>query len=630
MNIDYIVQLWKEATGIDASTHIRLGVNSDMVCHKAIESLKKDPSGLLAILFMRQAFDELVKETTFTLEDIMNNVDISRFIALKDALYSEECSNVCDYIVNGLIDNIRVLGKSYTYDEIVKTNAFYEVVADAVQDFNNEHKIIHEQHCDGQPIHCNNARVLPKLYKFEYLKLFVDALKSAPQDNFACVAIIDRTFETCDSTYDEKYDKFFCIGIKNNGIVYTISDRIIIRANDSYTYKHRNPGRDYANKVDYSWLPYCKMNDILNNVDTSRMLTDGTSSNSPSNLGSLFDDEGIIYLGTLLTLAYHKYFIAPEDISAKRVFFSSDVKFLPATSCTAVVVADQVQIPMPNERLKADASPNDVYTNNLYDYYIDKYPLPPLPPMPASDKLSTLEEYQKQAWWSVRRAQADNIKECLCNSIKTNLRKTEDWLQSLINKNIDKIINYMLTTVPYDDFVKKYGNPDSKDSDKPIFWKEFAAGNDVPASALYYEEKYDSVDPCNYVKINDTVSRRVDYNYYANAFILNNDCKSRKWHVKLILRSHTDLEKFFNLTNEELPEDIRRWFNARTNCGMYSWKPYSGNSILNVTDPMNDIDNPWEREFSCCIHLYVSKSMLKKYHPQWFKNNNCVDALNND
>ena len=631
MNIDYIINLWKEATGIDNSTHIRLGVDSDSVCHKAIKSLKDDPSGLLAILFMRKAFNSLIKETKFTLEDVMNNVDISRFLKLKDALYSGEYSEICDAIINGLIKNIQVLGKNYTYNEIINTNSFYEVVADAVQEFNNPWKMIHEQHNDGSPIACSNAKVLPKLYRFEHLKLFVDALKTAPEDNFACVSIIDRTFETCDCEYDEKFDKFFCIGIKNNGVVYTISDRIIIRANDSHTYKHRNPGREYGNKVDYSWLPYCKMNDILTNIDTSRLLTDGTNTNNlSSTIGGSFDDEGVVYMGMLLTLAYHKYFASPEEISAKRVFFSNDVQFLPATSCKSVVVANQVQIPMPRETVKSINSPDKVYTNNLYDYYIDKYPLGPLPPMPSVDKLSTLEEYRRQAWWRVRKAQAQHIEENLQQSIKSNLDNVQSWLQGQINKNIDSIIKYMLTTIPYDDFMQ-YDNPDAKNSDKKIFWKEFAAGNDVPASALYYEEKYDIVEPRYYEYVNNSISRRKDHRNLSKSYILNTDCKSRKWQVKLILRSHTDLEKFFNLTNEELPEDIRRWFNPRSHSwGTYSWKPYSGNSILDVTDPMNDINNPWENEFTCCINLYVSKSMLKKYHPKWFDKNPYVDTIENN
>lgn len=628
MNIDYIINLWKNTTGIDNSTRIRLGVDSDSVCHKAIKSLENDPSGLLSILFLRKAFNSLLEETTFTLKDVLNNIDVSKFIELKNALYSNECSEICDGIINGLIQNISVLGKNYTYEEIVNTNSFYEVVADAVQDFNNKYKIIHEQHTDGNPVSCNNAKVLPKLYKFEHMKLFVNALKSAPEDNFACVSIIDRTFETCDCEYDEKYDKFFCIGIKNNGVVYTISDRIIIRANDSSVYKHRNPGREYLNKVDYAWLPYCKMNDILTNVDTTRLLTDGTNNNLSSTLGSLFDDEGIIYMGMMLTLAYHKYFIYPDEINSKRVFFSSDVQFLPATSCTAVVVADQVQIPMPNESLKSNHSPGDVYTNNLYDYYIDKYPLGPLPPMASVDKLSTIEEYQKQAWWQVRKAQANHITKCLNVSCERNLANVNAWLQEQIDNNIEHVIEYMLQTTPYDDFMQ-YANPDVRETDKKIFWKEFTSGNPVPASALYYEEMYDVVEPRYYVAINNTVSRRQDPNGLSKSYILNDDCKSRKWRVKLIIRSHTDLEKLFNITNEELPDDIKRWFNPRSSSwGTYSWKPYSGNSILDVTDPMNDIDNPWEREFTCCINLYVSKSMLKKHHPKWFDDNHYIETLN--
>lgn len=95
--------------------------------------------------------------------------------------------------------------------------------------------------------------------------------------------------------------------------------------------------------------------------------------------------------------------------------------------------------------------------------------------------------------------------------------------------------------------------------------------------------------------------------------MLDNDNNSRKYKIDLVLRSHDDLLTFFNLKSiEDLPLEMRKHFYAVSGaCSSLAWKPYIGNSILDFTDPMNDIENPFNR-IGCKISLYVSKTMLKK------------------
>ena len=90
------------------------------------------------------------------------------------------------------------------------------------------------------------------------------------------------------------------------------------------------------------------------------------------------------------------------------------------------------------------------------------------------------------------------------------------------------------------------------------------------------------------------------------------DNNRRVCEIELTLRSHTDLEKFFKLHNSELPGPLRRHFYSRSGpCAALGWKPYTGNSILNFTDPMNDIRDPFE-DVGCRIYIYTSKSKLKE------------------
>ena len=46
--------------------------------------------------------------------------------------------------------------------------------------------------------------------------------------------------------------------------------------------------------------------------------------------------------------------------------------------------------------------------------------------------------------------------------------------------------------------------------------------------------------------------------------------------------------------------------------GKYAWEPYSGNKILDYTDPMNDIQDPFSENLNYHITLLVSKSMYNK------------------
>ena len=45
--------------------------------------------------------------------------------------------------------------------------------------------------------------------------------------------------------------------------------------------------------------------------------------------------------------------------------------------------------------------------------------------------------------------------------------------------------------------------------------------------------------------------------------------------------------------------------------GTMAWVPYQGNCILDFTDPMNDIKDPFNN-IKCSISLHVSKSMYNK------------------
>ena len=82
---------------------------------------------------------------------------------------------------------------------------------------------------------------------------------------------------------------------------------------------------------------------------------------------------------------------------------------------------------------------------------------------------------------------------------------------------------------------------------------------------------------------------------------------------ELKCNSYWDLCKIFNCKREDLPKPLRRWLTNR-----WSSKPYTGNSILDVCDPVADVFDWVDDCLKFELTFYMSKTdinaLCKKYN----------------
>lgn len=628
-NIDEILEQWYKTTNRSVdSNSIRLGVESDWTCRKAKDFLELDPTGMLTILALRSAFKEYLKENKFTYEQLLDGEWIKvreNIVNLQSLLYHGEFGAVYKEMIKNITSNLNVLENKYTINDIESIETIDKIMYTAAEEFNK--KLKHEQFDIGGEKH-NIGRVLSKIFRFEHFKDFINSLRNTSMDDFICFALIDRTAESCDTEYDKNFDTFFVIGIKNNKNIYTVSDRVVFDSPEHF-YKTRNPARDFEQKVDYSFFPYYNIEKIKESFNHSRslLLTDGKTEEEMYN--SMFDQhfclEDKVYIAILITLAYDKYFIDTETYEYPLKYFTSELKFLQhgETKENNLTEYREVVYP-PSKDITYDTynGEKNVYNTGLYDYllndykdYIDCNDL-----IVARDSIVSLNEINEYAWWLTRKRQSEVIQEKMQEDYRNKEDNIHRWINNNLTKNADSLFNYIIRTSPYDDVKNNYAmspmcqsnNPENKTE----LWVAFKNGEPLYTSSIqiYETSKYNDRYCRNEFYCDSELGtikyEKFHYGVIEGIFVSDND--NRKYCIELKMRSHTDMERFFGVSNDELPLEIRRHFSPRVDVwSIMGWKPYTGNSILNLTDPMNSIKNPYS-EIMPKVKLIVSKSMLNK------------------
>ena len=635
-NLEDIFEKWIIATEEDVSgDKIKIGLEHSWLVHEAKKCLQTDPSGLMSAIKMREAYKAFIRDHYYTIGELLEGAwdeKFQAFMDLKWALFAGEVQKLYDNFMTLVVKTAKLLGKEATKEEFSNIEKSESIIFDSLKNFNDNYKLHHEKFNERIPKQCDNARVLPILYRFDYLKQFVDSLKNTPEDNFICLSLIERTYERCDSDYDKRFDTFFAFGVKNNGAVYIVSDRTIFHSPETY-FKTRNPGREYSNKVDYSWFPYYKMDAIKGTVnkDNVLLITDGSEQVEHTNyIVDAFDNEGIMFISLLFTLIYKKYFLDLDNLTETKNWFSSEIKYLPSTTSTALVPSEtQLQVIETSLNITADTWEFDdkIYTNSLWDFYIQEYPLPEENCNKLVDYIGSEDDFKRLSWWRMRKMQYEHILKCLNDNCGNRQAKCEEWLKDQMITNSTHILNYLLSNKPvclYDKFTVN-ASSSHKDEDKQVLWEAIRDYKDIDTVEISHTKfkhnmcEYTGDKECfyrqNIIRRNTNegeVFMYIGHRYPRIDCWFTKDSNCRPIELQIKLRSYADFMRLFGITKDALPKELKRHFNDRIDMfSLYGWMPYTGNSILNFVDPMNDLRDPYKR-IDCTMVLYVSKSKYKK------------------
>lgn len=621
-DLQKILEAWMLATGDEKLDFdkIRIGVESDWLCHKAKQMLTKDPTGVLSAFAMRAAYVKYINEHSMSVKELVNGEwDKIRgyWNDLYNQLYVDNAGPLISSTEDKIIEVIKSFGETLTREQLHE-NEFENVFVDAFDKYDHYKADVFKNPDNLTPV--TNVSVVKKLHYFEHYKQFVDALRSSSEDNIIVVAFIDRTAEKIKTDYDECYDKFFAFGIKRNGGVAVVSDRVTYSSLE-FSSSTRNPARELQNKMDFSHLPYYKYNKIIDTFDKpSQLLLTSGGTEETTKFCEEFDIEGYIYIATILNIIYNKYFETDIGWNKKPVLFSSEIKFLTAAQSKELIVKDETAIILPELTCTATEykGEENAWNHGIYDFYIDMFPVTEVVNF-NFNAIATKEDMENNAWWAVRKAQA--------NAIQTGLEKSHTYqaekevskiIVTKIRENIGSLLFYTLT---HNDstYFDKYSM--GKEEDKPVLYKEWgkqAELDTIQVTSKQYKSTSDWFEPKYY-------SNRYTVRYVDDLALYNNDGSSivnvwwehdnncRSVDVTLIFRSYSDLVNHLKFKSvNELPVELQHWLYARVDCwSIAGWKPYNGNSILSFTDPMNDIKDPWH-EFPIKVVFHMSKSKYNK------------------
>lgn len=654
-DIDYIKNYlngiykhWYLATDKDANDdRIRIGVESDWKCNEAKQLLEKDQTGLLSILCMRSAYIKHINEMSISIKDALSQewqTKITHYSILKNYLFN----NLGEEIYNEFIRSIDVVCKALGREDLFKNNNkldfnVEDVIAKAVTKFNDGHSFNHDllQGKFEDLIVNKNITIYKDMFVFDSYSNFIETIKLTP-GNLICVSLITNP--------DDEYDKFFAFGLKNNNVVICVNDREI---QDSPLCKQltRNPGRRFYDKSEYDYLPYYKCSEIESRIKLNndcKLLTynqDGMCNlNKNNNIIEICDLDTVAYIAIIIGLIYKKYFIdLNKDLLSDKLYFNKDIKLLPNANYTrgtlVVKVGDELHVnkdsfDIDSYRYNSHASlfhGEEIYNTGYFDYLIDEYPIMnEIKDITLPDTfIGTELDVDRRIWWEMRYKQYKHIMRCLQSNVSDRERDLDKWLYNKVYVNVNRILDYIIL-MPEKDNMDNYS---LNGTDLPNIWE--LVKDNKPFSTIALRKLEDDI---NFKEKNH---RRDLKRTFESSFELFQNCSLYKLYggtyaitsaedavdkktvaIRLRLRSYRDMMYMFNLKQEELPKEYKRIFRPRTNSKNLYYNsdysgPYKGNNILNFTDPMNNIIDPYNENFSCDIILFMSKSFYNRFNKRY-------------
>lgn len=372
---------------------------------------------------------------------------------------------------------------------------------------------------------------------------------------------------------------------------------------------------------------------------------------------------------------YNKYLSKWE--MTQDSFFGEDIKLLPNNVCKALTVVDnELHLPsLTNEQISV--VPKLIYHNDVtyYDWYYNEYIKDgdlQTSGIEIREFLGSKEAAEQRAWWEMRSQALPIINERRTKflmsafyKVDKNFNKSElepyieeknswgepvtdgwhningynDWI--LNDKNNINIVNLKDIDVP-NKLLERFRYLVKICITKNKFLDEHNKNTICAGFA-----NMDNADPM-YMHLGED-----DYPYLSTKIKMEENLPGYKWHLRNNLDYRSSWKKYsskdcdlfanhsdshfiyilpkgggdnklyqftincnscFDIANllgckvSELPKQLQRFLSRK-----YSAKPYTGNSILDVTDPLDDVYDIVNEKLELKIILYLSKTDIKKY-----------------
>lgn len=557
-----------------------------------------DPSGLLAVLTAKHLFYDMLTQSKVKLLDAITNVaELEKHKAMYDAFNDPEIHTAEIHYVEALKALVqRVIGKDLLgdFDNEAFENKVFDNTDTVINSLDKCKVDVYKRGGELSDITHFSAGI----HVFPSLAECVLTLDNAPDGMYLCFIDISHSA-----------DSYFGFFVKNNGNLFAIHERV----SEPYKGQHQNSrnGRWTEGKAD-DIFPY---NFIFNYgdydykgyshtymIDEDKLMLSEAGEDvylplliammmlSMEFKGNALDKYNQVYIDSLLTVNMP---LLGKDETALAVITKNEL----VRSTNAVNIDFDYDKIMSGEILdefKSENTPNGEYSHvqacNAGQLFVDLYGegFQIKNDIFSTQKLLTGEEgeyipefvgseyrFREQAFYEIREQLADYIRQQILEEYKSygGMEAVRKWFVSSVQASIDKIKELS---------VKHYVDVLTGDS------KDISAGW-LPSKC---EDRYfiTTVEDQKYVSSLD----------YGKLYLVNKQTKSGHRWIEDVYDDDTgnmctmffvfqfmDWQGLENLFGEEVPKIVKGWRQKGNRC--------HGNSILSITDAVEDVGTPFER-----------------------------------
>ena len=551
------------------------------ICKNLNSFLEFDPSGTLAVIYLRKAYEVFLSHMQLDVVQLFKNPNIlDDEKTLWNMLNSLEVNTIEQDMVN-IINSIvvrlnggRLLGERNIAKEI---EVLEEVLPGAVTDLHSCHKEVYLRGGPLQPITHLNSHITV----FNTLADCLLTLENCPRDGIYL----------CYINYNKSADGFFGFFIKNNGNIFSIHDRVL----------ERYPGQ-HAVSRNARWTSEKKTNlfpyDYIFNYTDHDYKGYATTFDIQDDMLDFFKLQAEVYMPIVVAMSVlSRVYSSGDTNDMPQVYcnsmFQENLPALESTHLPAVIASSalakvnkSINITLESDKVKngeyADEFRNTEHyfeygcfpeENNIFaQLYGEGFQLGETliannvtesglvihdRNAAAKNEFVTTEKHMKLVAYKKAREQlAEYIRDQMCEELRRagGYNGIYQWYQAQIKDNKDKIFYLM---------AKVYAKAELTEEEK-----EFAEHINI--------YKTDALG-ANACPLNPVVS---DGRFYSLQCPINRKAPSIE--IKWVPENWKDIEKMFG----SVPKILKGW--ERTSCRG------TGNPLLSVVDEVSFVGTPFE------------------------------------